>query len=550
MPADVIPFFYINLDKSTDRRQSLERDFVVALQEHHSLTAALNRVPAISTTEVELMLQNGTFILNGIDNLRYEIKRKHKKEYSYNEAACTLSHLKAIKQAYDEGRDIVIVIEDDVNITKEFMENWKQYIAQAPRDWKVLQMTTNNNDINKQELHKVHDYWINWEPSHWATISYVINREGMKEVLGHTFKRDDSLNGIGDRWEFDEPNIMVADEVIYYLVQNSYTSTYPWVTGKHFTSTMEKGHSGIVKDLTFGQLSTTMPLIGDTSLTHRSETIAVVMSCRIKGKEDILQELAWLKVDMDVLAKNNPRSRWLVNAVVADDALASLFTSMVSTMDITRADIRVRVDNDRVNKFAFVHTILGDLDSYDYVLLKDSGMRMAGFRWNTFMNLKGDSIVAEPMRLGIESQMYRYWNRDLSKVPELSKVRLDTMADFVVMRSDFAVWFFKQILTDHFIQNRITDCGPALMWCGAAHAFNRLLSDDKSASIPCSLVPVYVLQLDKKQVGHLDEAEYDHHVIDQFTQNKTFAGWIDTSSALKPSTRTFNHAPQKCKIRK
>ena len=78
LPADVIPFFYINLDKSTDRRQSLERDFV-ALQEHHSLTAALNRVPAISSTEVELMLQNGTFILNGINNLTYEKKRKHKK---------------------------------------------------------------------------------------------------------------------------------------------------------------------------------------------------------------------------------------------------------------------------------------------------------------------------------------------------------------------------------------------------------------------------------------------------------------------------------------
>mmetsp|Transcript_27073 Transcript_27073/g.41528 ORF Transcript_27073/g.41528 Transcript_27073/m.41528 type:complete len:177 (-) Transcript_27073:70-600(-) len=176
------------------------------------------------------------------------------------------------------------------------------------------------------------------------------------------------------------------------------------------------------------------------------------------------------------------------------------------------------------------------------MLLKDSGVRLAGFTWNTFMNLKVDSIVSEPIRYGIESLMYR--NRGKGQV------QLDTLADFVVMRSDFAVWFFKQILTEHFIQNRMPGCGPASMWCGAALAFNHLLSDDKSASKPCSIVPAYALQLDKKQLGHLNETEYDHHVLDQFTQNRTFAGWIDAGFALKHSKRRFDHAPQYCEIRK
>eukprot|EP00957_Ditylum_brightwellii_P062579 4748821-Ditylum_brightwellii.AAC.1 len=81
----------------------------------------------------------------------------------------------------------------------------------------------------------------------------------MEEVLSHAFKAGGSWNGTLGRWELDEPDIMFADEVIYYFAQKTYTSTYPLVTGKNFQSTMGESHKWR-KDYLFGQ-SSIMPEI-------------------------------------------------------------------------------------------------------------------------------------------------------------------------------------------------------------------------------------------------------------------------------------------------
>jgi GR25 family glycosyltransferase involved in LPS biosynthesis len=258
---DLLPIFFLNLDKSTDRLDTLWKDFD-ALPDFLSSNLQLQRVPAVSTAAVESMLENNVLRFNEGITLTYSkrVSTNTGGQYTFNEAACTLSHLKAIWQAYDAGHEMVLIIEDHVMLTSDFFENWKAYAELAPDDWQILQWTTGNVAINKRELYKNNDYWISWKPTHYGAIAYTIRREGMKRILDHTHVTDTHNGGTSfDRWEFNEPNILVSDELIYYLAQNVYTSTFPWISTKKVASTMGEYHLGnYERDLTFGR--STVPI--------------------------------------------------------------------------------------------------------------------------------------------------------------------------------------------------------------------------------------------------------------------------------------------------
>jgi len=189
MKRQDVPIFFINLDESTDRRQSFVKDFA-ALPENLSSGLQLQRITAVTTTEVQSMLENGSLVLNGVKELTFS-KRKFGDigQYTFNEAACTLSHLKAICQAYNDGHDMVMIFEDDAALTTEFMENWRAFANQAPKDWQILQWTTSNAAANRRQLYRSNDLWVAWKPYLWASMAYTIRREGMKRILDSTFKR-------------------------------------------------------------------------------------------------------------------------------------------------------------------------------------------------------------------------------------------------------------------------------------------------------------------------------------------------------------------------
>jgi len=136
---------------------------------------------------------------------------------------------------------MVLIIEDDAILTSEFLENWKVYAEEAPSDWQILQWTTSNEAVNKRELHRRKDYWISWKPYYWGAMAYTIRRDGMKRILDLTYST--ATRGFFskieiDQWEFLEPDILVADEVVYSYAQSVYTSTFPWITTREVATTM------------------------------------------------------------------------------------------------------------------------------------------------------------------------------------------------------------------------------------------------------------------------------------------------------------------------
>ena len=86
----------------------------------------------------------GRDFLNTDGFLYWELHEKN--IFSPGEFGCTFSHLRAAYQAYIDDEQTALVIEDDVSI--EDMSQWSESIqdivAEAPPDWGILQLWTNN----------------------------------------------------------------------------------------------------------------------------------------------------------------------------------------------------------------------------------------------------------------------------------------------------------------------------------------------------------------------------------------------------------------------
>lgn len=109
--------------------------------------------------------------------------KDYKKRTKY-ELACTLSHIKAIKKAYNNNLDGILIFEDDIYI--DFINQWdytiNQIISMAPKDMNCIQFHCSNIKILKKITEKNTLFTI-WNKAHTSTGCYYINRKGMEKIL-------------------------------------------------------------------------------------------------------------------------------------------------------------------------------------------------------------------------------------------------------------------------------------------------------------------------------------------------------------------------------
>ena len=180
--AAFAPVYYINLDRSLQRREELEK----ALRYY------------------------------GVEAQRIAAVDAHKDPYSYligdlpenmsaPELGCTLSHLIAIRRYLESNtQDYAIIIEDDLDFST--CTNWpfsfEQLLSKAPYNWDVLQLAI----INAQEfivnLHRR-------TSADGSTGCYVINRHYAEKLV--------RLHWHGEKVKIDQMRYFrpVADELIY-----------------------------------------------------------------------------------------------------------------------------------------------------------------------------------------------------------------------------------------------------------------------------------------------------------------------------------------------
>ncbi len=165
-----IPIYYINLERCKERNTYMKKQF-----KDYGIKQ-WKRIQAVDGDTDSSVVYSNDF-----------------KGLTKGEIGCTLSHLRAIKQAYDNNLQYVLIIEDDV--TLEFSNFWEhkltKYIEEAPSGWTILQLFSDYNYLNNKRSDPY--IAVNSDHNYYSTVSYIINRVGMMGILEKTMVNDTFL---------------------------------------------------------------------------------------------------------------------------------------------------------------------------------------------------------------------------------------------------------------------------------------------------------------------------------------------------------------------
>jgi GR25 family glycosyltransferase involved in LPS biosynthesis len=210
---------YINLDNCIDRNESIKTQL-------NNFGLKYTRIPAIDGKKINFKKDN-TYYFSYINNF---------KNGSKYELACTLSHIKAIKHAYENNLGTVIIMEDDIDLS--LIPLWKykinEIINMSPKDWRIIQLYNNECKI-QNEISFINNKYC------YGTVSYIINTEGQKKIM-NLFK-----NNILYLNPKDSKDEIGADKFIYSNVKNFYTLSKPIFSlsneDKNLNSTIHPNHN-------------------------------------------------------------------------------------------------------------------------------------------------------------------------------------------------------------------------------------------------------------------------------------------------------------------
>jgi GR25 family glycosyltransferase involved in LPS biosynthesis len=205
--------YWINLDRSTDRRKNMEE----ILKELPVKNERISAVDGKTLPSNEILSH---FILN-------------KNSASTTEYACLLSHLNTIKVFSETNYKYALIFEDDISL--EFVKYWDKKISDiiknAPEDWEILLLnyTTNNEIQNDYEL--VHNNGI------YSTQAYIIKNSSVKEFIKNFYN-----NGKFDLTKYNGSPI--ADHFLFHAFK-TYSYKYAYFTYSSINdSTIHPEHLG------------------------------------------------------------------------------------------------------------------------------------------------------------------------------------------------------------------------------------------------------------------------------------------------------------------
>lgn len=204
-----IPFYYINLKDSVSRSKYMENQAIL-------YNINMKRVDGINGKIINK--KGGKIKLT--PEVEIDFVNKSKKN-SVNEIACTLSHIKAIYNAYNNGDEIAIIAEDDASLS--LYPYWdisiEGIINKAPSDWNIICIYSsfeNNEVIQQEEFVKFHIPDNIW----FGSVLYIINRKGMENVLIDILYENIINLDPSKIYNYNED--MESDTIIFYRAKNTY----------------------------------------------------------------------------------------------------------------------------------------------------------------------------------------------------------------------------------------------------------------------------------------------------------------------------------------
>ena len=185
------PIYAINMEKSTDRRQNLKKQFDNYDIKNYKIIKAIDGLK-ITTLNGKQRKPSSYTTFNKSKLTSYKagdiyFKIREPDYASNSEVGCTLSHLKAIETAYNDNNDKVIIVEDDINLfpIKTWSKTLDEFLKTAPNDWEAIY-----DGFNKDKHYNKNLEFIKCSISQpFGAWFYIINRKGMKAVL-NKFKKN------------------------------------------------------------------------------------------------------------------------------------------------------------------------------------------------------------------------------------------------------------------------------------------------------------------------------------------------------------------------
>lgn len=171
---DNIPIYWINLNRSPDRKEVFEK-------------------------QLEFYNIINHYRIEGIDGIDINLKdyKNNIQEYLTKfELGCTLSHLKAIKESFNNNEEYALIMEDDCSF--EYLKFQKYTITDLINimnndynDWELLQLVTCNRSDHNQNLLKNNNYIC--KKFRNCTTCYLINKKGIQKIINSNifFKQAD-----------------------------------------------------------------------------------------------------------------------------------------------------------------------------------------------------------------------------------------------------------------------------------------------------------------------------------------------------------------------
>ena len=226
------PILYINIEKNKDRNENILNEF-----KKHNIKN-FKRIDAV---------YGNNYNFNKDDIGDFKFINNFSKEFTKAELGCTLSHIKAIKYAYENNLGTVLILEDDISF--DLLPFWKNSLKEitqmVPNDWRIIQLHNFTCNIDDK-------YFYTEGKICYSTLAYLINRDGQKKII------DMFINNTIVLEKNIQKNInnLNADDFLYPLINNFYIITIPL-----FFADNEKLNSTIHQEDTIGHIKRSISIM-------------------------------------------------------------------------------------------------------------------------------------------------------------------------------------------------------------------------------------------------------------------------------------------------
>jgi len=207
---DAIKYYWINLDRATERKEFMENQF-------NQYNINNERISAKTPNDLNEILEDKPPFFCG-----YKECLENKCKNCPIEFATLCSHLEAIKRGYMSGSKYFIVCEDDVIL--KFDINFEKIISNFPDDFEIFQMMV----ISKGHLEYFYNegflknsFFIKYTPITPSAAFYLISNKGAEKILEKFWNKETNK---WDMRNFD--GLKVADVLLFQSV-NTCVSTFP-----------------------------------------------------------------------------------------------------------------------------------------------------------------------------------------------------------------------------------------------------------------------------------------------------------------------------------